>query len=317
MNEDAKNSLAFKLGKLMIAVGWVDGNLDHDEISAMKSMLFRLKDVSASDWGELEILMENPVEKADVGSYLADVIDSLKTDKDKDYVIVHLKELIEADGKVTSVEQSMFDAIKTAVYEKPTGLLSMLTGFSKNIIKKSAVLMQDNQKREEDLDVYLHNKILYDLKKKFPEQKQEKFNEKELKKWSAGAGLLGRVAMVDGNFDEDEQKSIVSIIESTWNVDSKLAYIIGALVKKRVEDGEVDIHQSVNYEYLACNYFEETDYDERKKFLELLFQVANASEKTSFQEIEDIRAISMDLKVSHKDYIAAKLTISRADRGGM
>ena len=317
MNEDAKNTLSFKLGKLMIAVGWVDGNLDHDEISAMKNMLFRLKDLTSEDWGELEMLMETPVSKADADTYLADVIDAMKSDKDKAYVLAHLKELIEADGAVTDEEQSMFDEIEKAVYEKPTGLLSLFVGFGKSVFSKGAAMVESTQKQEGDLDLYLHNKILYDLKKKFPGQTKEQLNDKELKKWSAGAGLLGRVAMVDGDFDEDEHKAIVSILESTWNVDSNLAYIIGELVKKRVEDGETDIHQAVNYEYLACNYFEETDYEERKQFIELLFQVANASEKTSFKEIEEIRAISMDLKVSHKDYIAAKLTISRKDRGGM
>ncbi len=54
-----------------------------------------------------------------------------------------------------------------------------------------------------------------------------------------------------------------------------------------------------------------------KRFLKSLFQIANASEKTSFDEIEEIRFIAQQLKLSHSDFIEAKLTIPREDRKGL
>ncbi len=46
-----------------------------------------------------------------------------------------------------------------------------------------------------------------------------------------------------------------------------------------------------------------------------LFKIANASDRVSNDEIEEIRRISEALKLSHKDFIAAKLTISDEDLG--
>ncbi|UCD33882.1 MAG: TerB family tellurite resistance protein, partial [Desulfobacterales bacterium] len=55
-------------------------------------------------------------------------------------------------------------------------------------------------------------------------------------------------------------------------------------------------------------------HDERKSFLQCLFNIANASDMTSFKEVEEIRRISEALKLSHKDFIEAKLTIPRQNR---
>jgi hypothetical protein len=48
----------------------------------------------------------------------------------------------------------------------------------------------------------------------------------------------------------------------------------------------------------------------------MLFAVANASRKTSLEEIETIKTIARILKLSHKEFISAKCTIPREDRGG-
>jgi uncharacterized tellurite resistance protein B-like protein len=54
--------------------------------------------------------------------------------------------------------------------------------------------------------------------------------------------------------------------------------------------------------------------DERRNFIKCLFRIANASEKTSYDETEEIRKISTSLKLTHKDFIEAKLTIPDEDR---
>jgi len=48
--------------------------------------------------------------------------------------------------------------------------------------------------------------------------------------------------------------------------------------------------------------------------MKCLFRIANASEKTSYDETEEIRKIATSLKLTHKDFIEAKLTIPDEDR---
>jgi uncharacterized tellurite resistance protein B-like protein len=68
---------------------------------------------------------------------------------------------------------------------------------------------------------------------------------------------------------------------------------------------------------LAWNFFDQTTRQERNDFVRVLFQVANAAQKTSSEEIKLIEFIAKSLKLTHREFIDAKLTIPRADRGGM
>ncbi|MFC1825967.1 TerB family tellurite resistance protein [Thermodesulfobacteriota bacterium] len=56
------------------------------------------------------------------------------------------------------------------------------------------------------------------------------------------------------------------------------------------------------------------NHDERMAFLKCLFKIANASDMTFRQEVEEIRSIARSLKLPHEDFIETKLTIPREDR---
>ena len=51
--------------------------------------------------------------------------------------------------------------------------------------------------------------------------------------------------------------------------------------------------------------------------LRALFMVANSCNKTSPEEIAEIRTIATGIKMSNADFVAAKLTIPSEDRGGL
>ncbi|MCK4966997.1 TerB family tellurite resistance protein, partial [bacterium] len=82
------------------------------------------------------------------------------------------------------------------------------------------------------------------------------------------------------------------------------------IVHRRVMEG-------FDYHHLTSSFFEQTTPEERKHFIKCLFLMANASEKTSNEEIEEIRSIAKSLKISHSDFIDAKLTIPNIDRNGL
>ena len=41
-------TLTFKLAKLMIAVSWADGKIEHSEVNALKGLLFSLPELDAA-----------------------------------------------------------------------------------------------------------------------------------------------------------------------------------------------------------------------------------------------------------------------------
>jgi uncharacterized tellurite resistance protein B-like protein len=75
--------------------------------------------------------------------------------------------------------------------------------------------------------------------------------------------------------------------------------------------------RGLDYPRLTRSFFECTTAGERTAFLKSLFRIANASNMTSHDEIEKIRRIAGSLKVSHQDFIEAKLSIPSEDRNGL
>ena len=75
-----------------------------------------------------------------------------------------------------------------------------------------------------------------------------------------------------------------------------------------------DIGKGMDYFRLCREFFSSTTGDERLRFLDVLFAVAAADGFASFNEIEEIRTIANGLKLTHQQFIDAKLRIPRAQR---
>lgn len=84
------------------------------------------------------------------------------------------------------------------------------------------------------------------------------------------------------------------------------AYVTEVAVSPEV--GELDYYR------LVREFAEEYGPEERQRFLETLFAVAAADGMASFEEIEQLRLVARGLKLSHQEFIAAKLTLPRDKR---
>ena len=301
------DSLVFKTGKLVIAAAWADGKLDNSEVNALKELLFSLPDLNAHEWSLLEIYMDSPVEAHEVEVLLNDVVEHIQSDAEKKLVLDALENLIAVDGNISEEEKKLFADIKKAIDEKKIGIVGLLSRLSKRVIGRRQDIRSQSKIREKEVDNFIRNKVLYDIGQS---EVLADLSEEQLSKLCSAAAILGRVAFKDNNISEEEKEKMISILQSEWNIGSAEATLLIEIVDKRVSEG-------MDFQHLTCSFFESTTYDERKSFLKSLFQIANASEKTSLNEIEEIRFIAQQLKLSHSDFIEAKLTIPREDRKGL
>ncbi|MFC1490807.1 TerB family tellurite resistance protein [Candidatus Latescibacterota bacterium] len=301
-------SLTFKLAKLMIAVSWADGKIDNTEINAIKELLFSLPELDAREWSELEIYMDTPVDIHESKILLEDVLENIHNNADKINVLETIESLIAIDGNVSEEEKTVFDELKDAIEKKQTGVLGLFSHLTKGILKKNKDKNNKKLLREHQIEDFIRNKILYDFKRNYPELTQ--ISEEQLFKLSSAAALLGRVAFVDEDFSKKEFETLVSLLISEWNLTEPHANLLAEIVRRRVMEG-------VDYHYISLSFFEQTTSEERTQFIKCLFQMANASENTSNEEIEEIRTIANSLKISHADFIEAKLTIPDIDRNGL
>lgn len=299
------------LAKLLIAAAWADGELSAEEINALKDLLFTLDDVSAEDWNVLEMYMESPPSESEKKALTDQVLNAIRNNREKELVIQTLENLFQSDGKVTREEKALLDEIRKEIDGVDTNIFSGFTRAFKSVISKRRDAVSSSSLREADADEYINNTIYYDLVQK---QKNEKITvtkpEPELRKICLAAGLLGHVANTDEDISKEEQKEIITIISQDWALSAEDAELLLNLSLDRVRKG-------LDYFRLSHNYFALTTHEERREFIKTLFRVANASEKTDNQEIEEIRRIANSLKLSHKDFIDAKLTIPREDRNGL
>jgi uncharacterized tellurite resistance protein B-like protein len=296
------------LAKLLIAAAWVDGELANEEINALKDLLFNLENVTGRDWVELEIYMDSPVSADERDSLLSRVLEQIQTEQDKELVLKMLENVFKADGVVTDAEKAVLEEIEESVSDVSTGLLDRLSKSIKAAMGKRRESFKSAVPRDTQIDDYIENTIYYRLKSE-SEKKGIKIElpDDKVRKLCLAAGLMARISAVDSGISEQERQAIKNILLAEWDLTNQEADIVTTISC----DGTL---RGLDYFRLTRGFFERTNLQERKDFVKSLFKIANASEKTSYDETEEIRKIATSLKLSHRDFIDAKLTIPDEDR---
>lgn len=292
------------LAKLVIAAAWADGQLQNEEINSLKDLLFGLEGVAGADWAELEIYMDSPIVPEERERLLEEVLSRIKSDEDKELVMRTLEGLVRADGVVTDQEQGLLEEIRNSVSDVSTGVLGRLSKMIKGAVARRGEKYGSAAQRDDQIDDYIKNTIYYQLKS---QSEEIDLPEQTLRKLCLAAGLLARISAVDSGISDEEKQTIENTLVAQWGLSHKKARVVAQISCERTLRGLDNFR-------LARGFFECTTIDERRDFLKCLFQIANASDKTSYDETEEIRKIANSLKLTHKDFIEAKLTIPDEDR---
>ncbi|MGW8226534.1 MAG: tellurite resistance TerB family protein [Anaerolineales bacterium] len=304
----AKSNAIMALAKVMIATAWTDGSVTNEELNSLKDLLFQLPEMTASDWAELDIYIETPVGEAERARLVADLQASLRSSKDKELAIGMIDQLLSADGEISAEERETAEQIKSAIRHANVGMLGSMGNFLGSSVNRRSKAIANAPNRELYLDDYVKNKVFYNVSRRLElEESEIDIPEKELRRLSLAGGLMARVAYVDQEVKEVEFASIVSAIKNNW----ELSDVEAALV---AESAVSTITKGLDYYRLSRRFFESTTEDERVRFMDALFAVADADGRVSHEEIEEIRTISMVLKMTHKQFIDAKLKIPRERR---
>jgi uncharacterized tellurite resistance protein B-like protein len=296
------------LAKVMIAAAWADGEISIEEMNSLKDLLFHLPEMTASDWAELDIYIETPVGDAERARLVADLQSSLRTSQDKELAMAMIDELAGADGDISAEERASVEEIKAGIREANIGVLGSMGNFLGRSVNRRSKAVSAAPNRELYLDDYVKNKVYYSISRRLElEETAIGIPDKELRRLSLAGGLMARVAYVDQEVQEGEFDSMVKAIKGSW----QLTDIEAALV---AETAVSTITQGLDYYRLSRRFFESTTEEERVRFMDALFAVADADGRVSYEEIEEIRTIATVLKLSHKQFIDAKLKIPRERR---
>ena len=312
----ATRDFILDLGKLMIGIAWIDGRLEQDEINAMKELLFMLPDISGEDWMQLELYMTHAVSDAERRDLLDRVLSGIRSSGDKQLVLETLKKLVAGDGTDRGAvgdasrgvpEAALVEDIRRDIEGRSTGLLGHLTAPFRQTLKRKA----GQGAREDRIEDFIKNTIYFQLTSELEQQGRTlSFPESEARKICLAAGLMAHVAWVDNEVCHREREAMSLALRELWNVPDDEARLITEMSHARIMQG-LDLVR------LTRGFCDHTTIEERKAFLRCLFAIANAAEDTSHAEIEAIRQIAKSFELPHQEFIEAKLTIPRQDRGGL
>lgn len=299
----AKENVVKAIAKVMIAAAWVDGKITSGEINSLKDLMFRLPDMTASDWAELDIYIETPVNEDERMRLVESLRRELSTSEEKRLALEALDEVISADGEITENERNLVEEIQPLIENSDVSLLGPLSRLMRGSIQRRSEAVAGASNREVYLDDFINNKVFYLVNRRLElEGEQVSVPESVLRKLSLAGVLMARIAYVDREVSEDEFDAMADILEEKWDVTPLEAALIAEVAVSQIGTG-MDTYGA------ARDLFKATDEEQRVKFLDVLFAVAESDGMVTYEETEEIRLISKLLKLSHSQFIEAKLKI--------
>lgn len=306
------NELILRLGKVIIAAAWVDGEISAEEINNLKLLLRRLRltstgrgvDLPGRDWARLEMYIEEPVNAAERARLVAELQDALRSSADRQTVLDALRDVLAADGEVTAEEAAVLAEIETALSSADVGVIGAFRRLFGNGAARESAGIAPN--REQFFDDFLRNKVYYTLARR---QRQGELAldipESEQRKLGLAGGLMAKVAHIDGELTDNERQNMAQAIQRHWALGDAAAEFVVEVAVAKVDDTYDTVRMMGE---LAATASEA----ERKQFLTALFALAAADGDLSIPEHEEIRFIARGLNLTHEDFIAAKLAAGKA-----
>jgi len=299
--------VVLNLGHALVAAAWADGELSPKELQSLKDLLFRLPGLRPEHWAELERRAELAVDARERERLIQNLAQSIDGEEDRCLVLDAIDQLLRTDGEFGESEREAMEKIRRAIQHNETTVWQELKSFFRSPLQRrahAAAQAELPQKRLEELN----HTILREVADRIAEEDMSHdFDERELKRLCLAGGLLAHVAEVDRRVDEGERAVMVEALRDGWGLSEGVACAVSEVVLVHSGD-ELDLHRSLR------EFFSLTTEAERISFLDVLFAVAAGDGRVSLQEQEEIRLISMGLKLSNVHYVAAKTRVPKEKR---
>jgi uncharacterized tellurite resistance protein B-like protein len=307
----ADKSFILELGKLLIGAAWADGKLSIPEVNGLKELLFQLPEISGEEWMELELYMVSPVSEDERQRLLNRVLSQMATPTEKTLALQTLEKLLPGDVEGADKQTEVVNQLREDIEQGSLGVLEHLRRPLRMVLNRRGQHYAHEQDRESRLEDFIKNTIYFQVIMELRDQGMTlELKDTEIRRLCLAAGLMARVAGVDQEVSLEEQKVMRDILKSEWKLSNEHAQLVVEISHHRVFRGLDGVR-------LVKGFNNYTTLSERRDFLKCLFAVANATNQTSFEEIEEIRSIAKGMEVNHQDFIDAKLSIPREERGGL
>ena len=285
--EMVRTSNALALLKVLIAAAWSDSELSQAELNYIKE-LARHFDLDDDAWFQLQPYIEDPVPPDEQEAVVRGLLARIGTPSERKAVVHHLEQIIEADDRISDEERDLLKHYEEILMEASS--MELMLGRVKGLFQTS------KRQSKVDIDEFLRNKILFKLRRRGGDTQISP----DMHRLALLGGVMGIVAHADHDIHERELDQIRRQLSTRGRFDEDALELLLTIIEEEAVRG-LDRHR------LIAEYAADTDRDGRVELLDLLFGVAAADGAMKHSELEELRAISSALQLSHKQYIAAKL----------
>ncbi len=307
----ADKRFVLELGKLLIAAAWADGTLSTTEINGLKELLFQLPDISGEEWMELELYMVSPVGEDERQRLLDRVLGQMGSAKDKELALETIAKLMPPGASESDQQIEVVKQLREDLEQGSGGFMDHLRRPFRRILNLRGQQYSEEHDRESRLEDFIKNTIYFQVTMELRDRGITfDLPDGEIRKLCLAAGLMARVAGVDHVVSSEETKVMGEVLQRHWTLTEEQAQLVAEISHHRIFRGLDSVR-------LVKRFKELTTRKERQEFLHCLFEVANAADQTSFEEIEEIRSIVKGMDLTHQDFLDAKLAIPREDRKGL
>ncbi len=317
MIEDLRTRI-FTLAKVMIAAAWADGQITEEEKQCLKDLLFHLPDagleagiqMTAHEWAMLEMYMDTPIDATEQERLIAELQAAIRNPQEREIVVSYLQQMAAADGEPTAAELALINDIMQEDVGGNGGVFSRIGRFFGGTMQKRATAVANAPNREVQFDDFVKNKVYYELRQQLAQQgKTLDVPDAELRRMGLAGGLAARVIHVDETATEAEINRMAELVGRYWGLDGEMAAFVAQTAVSAVD-------YTYDYYRMTRQFGEATTYEERVRFLDVLFQIALADGFVTYEETEEIRTIAHGINLSNQEFINAKIKIPRDKRAG-
>jgi uncharacterized tellurite resistance protein B-like protein len=250
--------------------------------------------------------METPVGAEERERLIQQLQAELGTPRDRELAIETLEGLVQADGDVTEEERAVLSEIKSALNQVDLGILGRLGRLIQGPLERRAAAAR-GPNRERQLEDFIRNRIYYAVQEQLRAAGQDlDIPDADLRKLSLAGGLMARVAHVDRDVTPDELDTMVKALQSGWDISDEAATFVAQVA---ISKASADL----DYYRLTREFATSTTREERARFLDVLFAVAQANGGISYNENEEIRRISKSLNLGHQSFVVARDRVREQD----
>jgi len=285
-------ALHLSTGKMLIAAAWVDGELQEEELTCLKTLILRMPGINFEDWRKLKIYMAYPLSVTEQEAVVLELTDKIYVKSHKTMVFRNLFKVLQSDGNLNIKEKTFVDNLSEALSQNANSFLQKLKYYLlKNQIESQDAWKKSKIGRDKLLHDFFSNPAYFLFRKSLIQQDLYVPHSKpQLQKICLFASILSWFASEDGKISLDEENFILETLTKSCGIEPKIADCIFS-VAKAVDISEIELRE------LCITLSDQTEVSEREKLFTMLTKLVLLDRTLTSRECECLRTVAVFLHI--------------------